>query len=200
MRQKKLKRITMCLLAIVTLLAFSSVASAYSWETVGSGPYRVWCYMQSCDWMGNMVDGISTHDAVTGYISNTTYLGYSACGFNPNDQYATFKAIAFKYNPYYVDRVRIHSYPYNNELRIDPNSTSNWVGSTYNTTGRYVECVQRALSYMGYSPGPLDGIWGTQTKNAIKTFQLENDLTQDGIVGTSSWDDLVSGKFYNYYE
>lgn len=43
--------------------------------------------------------------------------------------------------------------------------------------------VQRALSALGYRPGPLDGIRGRLTIRAVKAFQADHGLTVDGIVG-----------------
>ncbi len=43
--------------------------------------------------------------------------------------------------------------------------------------------LQRYLDCNGFSPGPLDGSMGPQTKQAIKTFQATNGLVADGVVG-----------------
>ncbi len=41
--------------------------------------------------------------------------------------------------------------------------------------------VQSALSVRGYYSGELDGLYGKQTENAIKTFQRDHSAKQDGI-------------------
>ena len=43
--------------------------------------------------------------------------------------------------------------------------------------------IQRRLQALGFSPGPLDGIDGPQTRAAVTEFQRANGLTPDGIVG-----------------
>jgi uncharacterized protein (TIGR02594 family) len=43
--------------------------------------------------------------------------------------------------------------------------------------------VQRRLKALGYDPGPLDGIRGRLTIRAVKAFQSDRGLTDDGIVG-----------------
>lgn len=43
--------------------------------------------------------------------------------------------------------------------------------------------VQERLAARGFSPGPIDGINGPQTKAAVRAFQQANGLTVDGIVG-----------------
>ena len=44
--------------------------------------------------------------------------------------------------------------------------------------------IQTALQKLGYAPGTLDGIMGSQTQSAIKEFQLASGLAADGIVGS----------------
>jgi uncharacterized protein (TIGR02594 family) len=43
--------------------------------------------------------------------------------------------------------------------------------------------IQTQLAARGYTPGPLDGIWGRQTVAAVRAFQARNGLEPDGIVG-----------------
>ena len=50
-------------------------------------------------------------------------------------------------------------------------------------TGRAViKKVQSYLSRLGYSPGPADGIMGSNTRTAIKAFQRDNGLYVDGKI------------------
>lgn len=53
--------------------------------------------------------------------------------------------------------------------------------------GEDVLALQRLLRDRGYSPGTLDGVFGTATQSAVRAFQLANGLTVDGIVGPSTW-------------
>lgn len=46
-----------------------------------------------------------------------------------------------------------------------------------------VEDLQRGLEKAGFSPGPIDGDLGRQTRSAIRAFQEANHLTADGIAG-----------------
>src|SRR3569833_275011 len=43
--------------------------------------------------------------------------------------------------------------------------------------------IQSRLAALGYSPGPVDGIYGRATQAAVKQFQDRHDLIPDGIVG-----------------
>jgi peptidoglycan hydrolase-like protein with peptidoglycan-binding domain len=42
--------------------------------------------------------------------------------------------------------------------------------------------AQHALKDKGYDPGALDGIYGPQTQSAIRKFQKESSLPDDGIL------------------
>ena len=54
--------------------------------------------------------------------------------------------------------------------------------------------VQKQLNKMGYTEvGKLDGIFGSNTKKAVVSFQKKNFLKADGIVGKTTWNRLFSG-------
>ncbi len=63
--------------------------------------------------------------------------------------------------------------------------TTEQVVATGLTTNQ-VKTVQQKLKNWGYYKGSVDGIYGTQTKNAVKKFQKNNGLTADGIVGSKT--------------
>lgn len=54
---------------------------------------------------------------------------------------------------------------------------------TQGSRGETVKTIQRKLKRWGYYSGSVDGIFGSQTKAAVKKFQAKNGLTADGIVG-----------------
>jgi putative peptidoglycan binding protein len=49
--------------------------------------------------------------------------------------------------------------------------------------GSEVKVLQRALASLGYSPGAVDGKYGTSTQRAVTRFQSFSKLTPDGILG-----------------
>lgn len=49
-----------------------------------------------------------------------------------------------------------------------------------------IKDIQTALKKLGYYKGTIDGTSGSNTQNAIKTFQKTNKLTADGIVGNGT--------------
>lgn len=49
--------------------------------------------------------------------------------------------------------------------------------------GSGVLWIQERLDALGYSPGPLDGLYGVATMSAVIAFQRDHGLVPDGIVG-----------------
>ena len=58
-----------------------------------------------------------------------------------------------------------------------------YVGSRNND----VIILQRKLRAWGYYDGIIDGIYGSDTWNAVRDFQRRNGLRVDGIVGPQTW-------------
>lgn len=55
--------------------------------------------------------------------------------------------------------------------------------SKYGSRGEEVKKIQTKLKQWGYYSGNIDGIYGTGTFNAAKSFQKKNGLDVDGIAG-----------------
>ncbi len=53
------------------------------------------------------------------------------------------------------------------------------------TAERYKE-IQQALADKGYFHGPVDGAWGADSTDALKRFQREQNLEDDGKIGSLS--------------
>lgn len=49
--------------------------------------------------------------------------------------------------------------------------------------GGIVKFLQELLAGLGIDPGPIDGIFGQQTENAVRAYQASRGLDVDGIVG-----------------
>ena len=58
--------------------------------------------------------------------------------------------------------------------------------SKYGSRGEEVRTIQTKLKRWGYYKGNVDGIYGSQTMEAVKYFQRKNGLTVDGIAGTKT--------------
>jgi g-D-glutamyl-meso-diaminopimelate peptidase len=55
------------------------------------------------------------------------------------------------------------------------------------SSGPDVRVVQSLLNRIGYNAGPVDGIFGSRTYQAVTAFQTNNSLVPDGIVGPATW-------------
>jgi len=49
--------------------------------------------------------------------------------------------------------------------------------------GEPVEALQKKLLGQGINPGPVDGVFGPKTEEALKRFQERQGLDADGIAG-----------------
>ncbi len=58
--------------------------------------------------------------------------------------------------------------------------------SKYGSRGNEVKQIQTKLKNWGYYKGNVDGIYGSQTLEAVKYFQRKNGLTVDGIAGSAT--------------
>lgn len=54
------------------------------------------------------------------------------------------------------------------------------------STGSSVKKIQQTLAKWGYYNGSADGIYGSATEAAVKSFQRKNGLTADGICGVQT--------------
>jgi peptidoglycan hydrolase-like protein with peptidoglycan-binding domain len=49
-------------------------------------------------------------------------------------------------------------------------------------SNRLVELVQHYLDDLGYAPGPLDGLIGPRTLDAVRRFQRDQGLAATGVL------------------
>lgn len=69
----------------------------------------------------------------------------------------------------------------NNYQIIEPTAIINSSSSSQD-----IKLVQQKLKNWGYYKGKVDGIYGSQTKSAVRLFQKRNGLKVDGIVGNKT--------------
>lgn len=64
--------------------------------------------------------------------------------------------------------------------------------------GPAVEDVQRRLLALGFDLGPsgVDGVFMGATLAAVRSFQREHGLSEDGVVGDETWSALVDATFH----
>lgn len=62
--------------------------------------------------------------------------------------------------------------------------------------GEEVEKLQETLKKLGFDCQGIDGKFGSNTENAVRNFQIERELTPDGICGPKTWTEIDNFKFY----
>ena len=58
--------------------------------------------------------------------------------------------------------------------------------------GNITKLVQEKLVSLGYNTNGIDGIFGAGTEKAIISFQKNNGLVADGIVGKNTWGKIIN--------
>lgn len=53
--------------------------------------------------------------------------------------------------------------------------------------GDGVKLAQKRLLVRYYDPGPIDGLFGAKTEKAVRQYQGDRLLLNDGIVGPKTW-------------
>ncbi|MRS12890.1 MAG: peptidoglycan-binding protein [Actinobacteria bacterium] len=68
---------------------------------------------------------------------------------------------------------------------------------TQGDRGPAVEDVQKRLLSLGFDLGPtgIDGVFLGATLTAVRSFQRDRDLAEDGVVGDETWSALVDATF-----
>jgi len=70
----------------------------------------------------------------------------------------------------------------NNEYPPSPSSKKTDGVSQIRPDAHLIRKVQSLLTELDYNPGPVDGLYGARTASALKEYQGEAGLTQDGFV------------------
>ena len=86
----------------------------------------------------------------------------------------------------------------NNEVRAEEYNLE--LGSRmleYGAEGADVALVQKTLKKLNYYKEEIDGIYGKGTVKAVKSFQKENNLSVDGIVGPKTIDYFKENSLFN---
>lgn len=63
---------------------------------------------------------------------------------------------------------------------------------TVGSQGQAVKDVQAFLNQQGLYPNAPDGIYGTQTREAVRRFQQSQNLLVDGIIGPQTWGAMLN--------
>lgn len=80
-------------------------------------------------------------------------------------------------------------------VNVTPNPQGNYVTLRPGNSGILVTNLQQALKTKGYLQGTVDGKFGLTTYDAVKRFQADNGLSQDGVAGPATQRILFEGDF-----
>ena len=98
-----------------------------------------------------------------------------------------------------MNALQILRYYYGNNIEIVRTNNIQAVPQSYpgtplrrGSTGKYVRIIQRQLTriaknYPFFGTPGTDGVFGEATEKAVKAFQKQFSLSQDGVVGRSTW-------------
>lgn len=59
----------------------------------------------------------------------------------------------------------------------------------------FVKVLQNRLAAQGHSPGPIDGVWGDQTRRAYQDFARANDLPNSYVLTLRGLRTLLGAEF-----
>ena len=109
------------------------------------------------------------------------------------------KATWYKISYIYVSVKDLAELTSEGETFTGAQSAGAWPGTVLRrgSTGRSVEQVQFWLSSLAQFDSDLpsvrvDGSFGAATERAVKAFQKSEGLTQDGVVGQTTWQELYA--------
>lgn len=69
-------------------------------------------------------------------------------------------------------------------------SNGHWPVIQYNHRGEDVKALQYLLKGHGYSPGSIDGVFGSGTKSKVQSWQSANSLSSDGYMVDADWEKI----------
>ena len=93
----------------------------------------------------------------------------------------TFFVIAFFASTFFLNAKKEIAFAHEVPTSINLNCADNAVAPLNN-----IKDIQTFLSCNGFNPGPIDGLSGSRTDRAIKSFQKTVGLTADGEVGPAT--------------
>lgn len=131
----------------------------------------------------------SIDDAIEDYYDMLASCSrYKAC-LNQPDAKACITAIkngGYATSPTYITTIMSILNAYN-LTQYDSVVTGKRATLKIGSRGADVTYLQQRLAVQGYSVGSIDGIFGNKTLEAVKDFQIDYNLSVDGIVGPKTW-------------
>lgn len=153
-----------------------SVCREYDWSSVVSGDYGLWMAQyanknptryQTTPWTDSKGMGAFAGYAIHQYSSTGRLKGFNK-NLDLDIAYMTVDA-------------------WDKYARQSKNTENAKSTIKIGSRGADVAYLQQCLTDKGYSVGAIDGIFGVKTLNSVKSFQIDNNLIVDGIVGVKTW-------------
>ena len=57
--------------------------------------------------------------------------------------------------------------------------------------GKLTQLLQEKLNYLNYNTDGVDGIYGSTTRKAVYNYQVNHNLSADGICGKDTWREII---------
>ena len=90
------------------------------------------------------------------------------------------------YLPYYADDY----YPYDYYADSEPSDNTQPVDNNVPAADPTVQAVQSQLTELGYYNGPVDGVFGPATRDAVAKYQIANQLSVTGSLSPDTMQSL----------
>jgi hypothetical protein len=90
------------------------------------------------------------------------------------------------YLPYYADDY----YPYDYYADSQPSDNTESVDNSVPAADATVEATQEELAQLGYYNGPVDGIFGPTTRDAVANYQIAKQLNVTGSLSPDTMQSL----------
>ena len=134
----------------------------------------------------------SSNDNVIILQDKLKKLGFYSGSITGSFDYSTKEAVMDFQEDYGLPPTGVVDYATWNELFNTGATPFTIIKSTRPTlrlgsTGEDVKFLQTRLKDLMYYNGAIDGIFSNQTLNSVKEFQINNNLTPDGVVGANTW-------------
>ncbi|MDW3213542.1 MAG: SpoIID/LytB domain-containing protein [Ilumatobacteraceae bacterium] len=156
---------------------------------------------------GRAIDGQSWQEILDAYYSNTEagtatksdlrvrltpWDGVGTVGVISRDGKAAWNGSTAKYTSMYAvevspDRFEVYGATSGYGCVGSSSFVVPQVSLTNGDRGQSVTQMQQLLSHFGFSPGPIDGIFGNMTQEALEDFQEAEGLPVDGTWDAADW-------------
>lgn len=169
-----MKRLFAFVLAIVVFSSFSCAYAATREVAIVGSTYLSGAHLYA---------GVGESTGIVFNAADTNNITV-ALRFHASNPWWPYARATDNNGDYVYGRIPVYQIRYTPNLMIQSMFTSYTLVS--GDRGSAITCLQMMLDRVGCDPGTIDGIWGTNTTNAVKAFQRQMGITVDGKVGPTT--------------